>query len=174
MVSWSFPSKGCAFNLTQLILVPYFSHTCLGCNGPTSDTSNYLRILMRSCRSYLRLTTIVHSWGVVRPRWSDSAGALIIPPDLRIEYSRPRRDSVVARGGSPDSADTARSSPPQSPPTRGRYVRPLVLQKVKEALTPCRRFAPCNARLRYPIMISNLSRRTRWQARLHFTAPWSA
>ncbi|KAF9783035.1 hypothetical protein BJ322DRAFT_1110908 [Thelephora terrestris] len=64
--------------------------------------------------------------------------------NLIVEYARPRRDAAATRGGSPDSADTAKSPPPQSPPIRGRL-------------------APSNARLRYPIVVSNLSRRTRWQ-----------
>jgi hypothetical protein len=46
-------------------------------------------------------------------------------PDLIVEYARPRRDAVVTRGGSPDSADTAKSPSPQSPPIRGRYTHPL-------------------------------------------------
>jgi hypothetical protein len=172
----SFPGKRYAFILTQLILVPYFLTRCSGCNGPTSDTPNDLpktdvtvQVVLRDLLhpSILGVLYVFHQTGAIRPELR-----LTISPDLIVEYARPRRDAVVVRGDSPDSADTAKSTSPRSPPTRGRYTRPLVLQEIKGALTPCPRLAPCNARLRYPIVVSNLSRRTRWQVCLNSTSPW--
>jgi hypothetical protein len=83
------------------------------------------------------------------------------PPDLIVEYARPRRDAVVARGGSPDSADTAKSPSPQSTPVRGRYTRSLVHNEIEGTLTPrslgSRRATPaCDTQLWSPTCPSAL------------------
>ena len=157
---------------------PIFLTRHSGRDGPTSDTLNYLPKTDVMFRWSWRLVLLVRSWGVVRLSFANVVRLELLPttlpPDLLIEYARPRRDAMVIRGDSPDSADTAKSlSPPRSAPTRGRYVRLLVLQEIKRFLTPCPRLAPSNARLRYPIVVSNLSRQTRWQVCLSTTSPWS-
>lgn len=156
---------------------PIFLTRCSGCIGLASDTLDDLP------KSDVTLQVVLETYftrpflgcGTSFTHQCDSAGAVTDRfPDLVVEYARPRRDAMAVRDDSPDSADTAKSPPPRSPPTRGRWAASLIPQEIKGTLTLDPRLAPCNARLRYPIVVSNLSRKTRWQVRVSSASTRSA